>query len=57
MEAVQPAADALGLVTVRRPYNRPGGQPDDRCRVCGTDTWRAGPLQLQGDPVRFLPLW
>ena len=56
MEEVQPAADAMGLVSVRRPYNRPRGQPNDRCRVCGADTWRAGPLQLQEDPVRFLPL-
>ncbi len=54
--AVRPAADALGLVAVRRPYNRPGGQADDRCRVCGADTWVAGPLLLHEDPTRFVPL-
>jgi hypothetical protein len=56
VEAVRPAADALGLVAVRRPYNRPSGQADDRCRVCGADTWTAGPLLLQEDPIRFVPL-
>jgi hypothetical protein len=54
MEAVRPAADALGLVVIRRPYNRPGGDPDDRCPVCGADTWRPVPLKLEEDPVRFI---
>ncbi len=56
VEEVQPAVDALDLVAIRRPYNRPSGQVDDRCRVCGADTWRSGPLLLQEDPIRFVPL-
>jgi hypothetical protein len=56
VEEVRPAADALGLVTVRLPYNRPAGQPDDRCPVCGADTWLAGPLLLRDDPLGFIPL-
>jgi hypothetical protein len=56
LAAIQPAADRLGLSTVRLPYNRPGGEPNDRCRVCGADTWRPVPLQLVERPMRLVPL-
>jgi hypothetical protein len=56
LAAIQPAADRLGLSTVRLPYNRPGGGPNDRCRACGADTWRPVPLQLVERPMRLVPL-
>jgi hypothetical protein len=56
METVRPAADALGLAAIRLPYNRPSGQPDDRCTVCGADTWSPVPLRLVEDPIRLVPL-
>ena len=56
MEAVRPAADALGLSAIRLPYNRPRGEPDDRCTVCGADTWKPVPLRLLEDPIRLVPV-
>jgi hypothetical protein len=56
LAAVQPAADSMGLSTVRIPYNRPRGEPNDRCGVCGADTWRPVPLRLVDRPLRLVPL-
>lgn len=56
LEAFQPAADALGLATIRLPYNGPAGRLDDRCTVCGADTWKPVLLRLLDDPPRFIPL-
>lgn len=56
VQEVRPAADQLGLPEIRMPYNRPGHQPDDRCGVCGADTWKPVPLRLTGDPLRLVPM-
>ncbi len=56
LEIFQPAADALGLPAIRLPYNGPAGRADDRCAVCGADTWKPVLLRLLDDPVRFIPL-
>jgi hypothetical protein len=53
---VRPAIDGLKLAAIRRPYNRPGGAPDDRCPVCGAGTWVPIRWQLDGDPLRLVPL-
>lgn len=51
---VRPVADALGLPTIRLPYNRPGGGPNDRCAVCGADQWWPVALRLVENPLRFV---
>jgi hypothetical protein len=56
VQEVRPAADELGLPEIRMPYNRPGHEPDDRCGVCGADTWKPVPLRLTEDPVRLVPM-
>jgi hypothetical protein len=56
VDEVRPAAEELGLPEIRLPYNRPYHQPDDRCPVCGADTWKPVPLRLSGDPLRLVPM-
>jgi hypothetical protein len=56
VEEVRPAADQLGLAEIRMPYNRPDHQPNDRCPVCGADTWKPVPLGLSDDPLRLVPM-
>ena len=56
LDEVRPAAAELGLPQIRLPYNRPRGAPDDRCPVCGADTWSPVPLRVTDAPVRFIPL-
>lgn len=53
---VRPAAEQLGLPEIRLPYNRPDHQLDDRCPVCGADTWKPVPLRLSEDPLRLIPM-
>jgi hypothetical protein len=56
VDEVRPAADQLGLPEIRLPYNRPDRQPDDRCPVCGADTWKPVALRLSEDPLRLDPM-
>jgi hypothetical protein len=56
VEEVRPAAEELRLRAIRMPYNRPDHQPDDRCPVCGADTWNPVPLRLSEDPLRLVPM-
>jgi hypothetical protein len=56
VEEVRPAAEQLGLSEIRLPYNRPDHQPDDRCPVCGADTWKPVMLRLSEDPLRLVPV-
>jgi hypothetical protein len=56
VEEVRPAAEQLGLSEIRLPYNRPDHQPDDRCPVCGADTWKPVMLRLSEDPLRLVPI-
>ncbi|HTE65767.1 MAG TPA: hypothetical protein VK736_05870, partial [Candidatus Binatia bacterium] len=53
VEEVRPAAEQLGLPEIRLPYNRPDHQADDRCPVCGADTWKPVMLRLTEDPLRL----
>jgi hypothetical protein len=55
VEEVKPAAEHLGLPEIRLPYNRPDRQPNDRCPVCGADTWKLVMLRLAEDPIRLVP--
>ena len=57
VEEVRPAAEQLGLKEIRMPYNRPDHQPDDRCPVCGADTWKPVVLRLSADPLRLIPMF
>jgi hypothetical protein len=56
VQEVRPAAEQLGLLEIRLPYNRPDRQPDDRCPVCGADTWKPVALRLSEDPLRLDPM-
>lgn len=56
VEEVRPAAEQLDLSEIRLPYNRPDHQPDDRCRVCGADTWKPVVLRLTEEPLRLVPV-
>jgi len=56
LDHIRPAAEKLGLPAIRLPYNRPAGQPDDRCSVCGADTWTPIPLRLVDEPLGFVPV-
>ena len=55
VEEVRPAAEQLGLPQIRLPYNRPDHQPDDRCPVCGADTWKPVMLRFTDDPPHLVP--
>ena len=55
-EEVRPAAEQLGLPEIRLPYDRPDLQPNDRCPVCGADTWKLVMLRFTEDPLRLVPM-
>ena len=55
LEAVLPAFERLGLPIIRLPYNRPRGEPDDRCHTCGADTWGTTNWDLLDEPLRLEP--
>ena len=56
LETVRPAFEQLGLPTIRLPYNRPHGEPDDRCPNCGADTWATTNWLFLDNPPRLEPL-
>lgn len=55
VKEVRPAAEQLGLPEIRLPYNRPDHQPNDRCPVCGADTWKPVMLRFTDDPPHLVP--
>lgn len=55
LEAVRPAFEALGLPFIPLPYNRPGRDPNHRCRTCGADSWRTTHWLMTHDPPRLDP--
>lgn len=56
LEAVRPAFQALGLPSIPLPYNRLDRGPNDRCRVCGSDTWTTTHWLMLYDPPRLEPM-
>jgi hypothetical protein len=55
LETVLPAFEQLGLPVIRLPYNRPRGEPDDRCQICGADTWGPTLWDFLDNPPRLEP--
>ena len=56
LETVLPAFERLRLPVIRLPYNRPRGEPDDRCTTCGADTWGTTNWDFFDHPPRLEPL-
>jgi hypothetical protein len=55
-DAVTPAFAQLGLPVIPLPYNRPDGAPNQRCPICGADTWTTLHWQLRETPLRLKPM-
>ena len=55
-DEVRPAFQRPGHPTIRLPYNRPSGAPNDQCRVCGADAWTTTHWLFVDDPPRLQDL-
>jgi hypothetical protein len=54
LDLVAPAFEQVDLPVIRLPYNLPDRGPNDRCRVCGADTWTPGiHWRVLDDPLRL----
>jgi hypothetical protein len=53
LEVVAPAFARLELPIIRLPYNLPHGAPNDRCQVCGADSWTTVSWRVLDDPLRL----
>jgi hypothetical protein len=53
LDVVAPAFARLELPIIRLPYNLPHGAPNDRCQVCGADSWTTVSWRVLDDPLRL----
>lgn len=53
LDRLAPAFEQVDLPVIRLPYNRPKRAPNDRCRVCGADSWSTIAWRMLDDPLRL----
>jgi hypothetical protein len=53
LDTVAPAFAQLDLPVIPLPYNRPDRAPNDRCRICGADSWTTVHWRTHDDPLRL----